>query len=63
MSDINEIITQSMNRAFNAGKMSGQLLERHRILEIAKSVAHLEHNDHEWLALSDLEEYVNEQSN
>ena len=61
MSDINEIITESMNRAFNAGKKSGELIERDRILKIAKSIANHDWKEFDMLAYQDLEELVNEQ--
>ena len=61
MSDINQTITESIDRAFNAGKELGKLTERQRILELAKSIAHHEHLDMEWLAYNDLEEMANEE--
>ena len=61
MSDINEIITESMNRAFNAGRETGILLERNRILEIAQKIAFENWKGHDLISLQDLEEYINEQ--
>ena len=61
MSDINEIITESMNRAFNAGKKSGELTERNRILTIAQKISFENWKGHDLISLQDLEEYVNEQ--
>ena len=61
MSDINEIITESMNRAFNAGRETGILLERNRILEIAQKITFENWKGHDLISLQDLEEYVNEQ--
>lgn len=63
MSDINEIITESMNRAFNAGKKAGELTERNRILTIAQKISFENWKGHDLISLQDLEEYVNEQSN
>ena len=61
MSDINEIITESMNRAFNAGRETGILLERNRILEIAQKITFENWKGHDLISLQDLLEYVNEQ--
>lgn len=61
MSDINEIITESMNRAFNAGRETGILLERNRILEIAQKITFENWKGHDLISLQDLEEYINEQ--
>lgn len=63
MSDINEIITESMNRAFNAGKETGILLERNRIMTLAQKISFENWKGHDLISLQDLEEYVNEQSN
>lgn len=61
MSDINEIITESMNRAFNAGVQTGKLTERNRILQIAQKITFENWKGHDLISLQDLEEYVNEQ--
>ena len=61
MSDINEIITESMNRAFNAGKEAGAALERNRILGIAHRITFENWKGHDLISLQDLLEYVNEQ--
>lgn len=61
MSEINEIITESMNRAFNAGKEAGQALERNRILGIAHKITFENWKGHDLISLQDLLEYVNEQ--
>ena len=61
MSDIIEIITESMNRAFNAGRETGILLERNRILEIAQKITFENWKGHDLISLQDLEEYINEQ--
>ena len=61
MSQINEVITESMNRAFNAGRETGILLERNRILEIAQKITFENWKGHDLISLQDLEEYVNEQ--
>ena len=60
MSEINEIITESMNRAFNAGRETGILLERNRILEIAQKITFENWKGHDLISLQDLEEYINE---
>lgn len=61
MSDINEIITESMNRAFNAGRETGILLERNRILGIAHKITFENWKGHDLISLQDLLEYINEQ--
>ena len=63
MSQINEVITESMNRAFNAGRETGILLERNRILEIAQKITFENWKGHDLISLQDLEEHVNEQDN
>lgn len=60
MSDLQEVIVKSSINSFNQGYLHGIAQERQRILEIAKSIAHLEHQGTDWLAYKDLEEYLAE---
>lgn len=60
MSEINEIITESMNRAFNAGVETGKVQERNRILSIAQNISFENWKGHDLISLQDLEDYVND---
>ena len=58
MSDINEVITHSINRAFNAGVETGIIKEQNRILEIAHKITFENWKGHDLISLQDLIEEV-----